>query len=255
MPTAPVNGIEIYYEIEGVGAPIVFCHGAGGNHMSWWQQVPFFSTHYRCVTFDHRGFGRSLNPPGAPGAIAFVDDLAGLLDSLRIEKVYLVAQSMGGRTALGLTARQPDRVKALVMAGTIGNIAHDGLRLKKREANRHLPKNRLEVALSPRVAKEKPQWAYLYKSIQMLNPSKPPQFFFGERALSIAPEKLGQIAMPVLFIVGEEDPIVPPDLAEMACGLLPKARLLRVPRAGHSVYFEKPDAFNSVVLDFLAQAG
>ena len=59
---APVNGIDLYYESHGSdSAPtIVFAHGRGGNHMSWWQQVAAFSGEYRCITFDHRGWGASI---------------------------------------------------------------------------------------------------------------------------------------------------------------------------------------------------
>ncbi len=67
MPYAAVNGIELYYERHGnEGAPaVVFLHGAGGNHISWWQQVPRFIDRYHCVTIDHRGFGNTADPRGA----------------------------------------------------------------------------------------------------------------------------------------------------------------------------------------------
>ena len=62
MALASVNGIELYYESTGEGPAVVFLHGAGGNHLSWWQQVPLFSERYRCITIDHRGFGQSTDP-------------------------------------------------------------------------------------------------------------------------------------------------------------------------------------------------
>ena len=65
MPFLSVNDIRLYYEVHGDGPAIVFAHGAGGNHLSWWQQVPFFQAHYRCVIFDHRAFGtRGKNGSG-----------------------------------------------------------------------------------------------------------------------------------------------------------------------------------------------
>ena len=67
MPKAAIDGIDLYYESNGDGPAVVFAHGAGGNHLSWWQQVPVFSDCYRCVTFDHRGFGQSRVPAYAPG--------------------------------------------------------------------------------------------------------------------------------------------------------------------------------------------
>jgi 3-oxoadipate enol-lactonase len=58
MPKAQVNGIELYYEVHGDGPAIVFAHGAGGNHLSWWQQVPVSASKYRCITAADRGRAR-----------------------------------------------------------------------------------------------------------------------------------------------------------------------------------------------------
>jgi len=122
MPRAPVNGIELYYQVHGQGPAVVFAHGAGGNHMSWWQQVPAFARHCRCVTFDHRGFGFSGDGVDGPGPTAFVDDLRGLLDYLDIEQAFLVGQSMAGWTCMGFALAHPQRVRALVMANTLAGI-------------------------------------------------------------------------------------------------------------------------------------
>src|SRR5262249_45467845 len=70
MPFAPVNGIDLYYEVNGSGPALLFAHGQGGNHLSWWQQVPFFSRFYTCITFDNRAFGFSLDRDGR-GRTAF----------------------------------------------------------------------------------------------------------------------------------------------------------------------------------------
>src|SRR5262245_20733114 len=98
MPKAQINGITLYYEVHGQGSAVDFTHGAGGNHLSWWQQVPVLARQYRCITFDHRGFGQSLDAPNGSGSQAFVEDLKALLDLLEIERAALVAQSMGGRS-------------------------------------------------------------------------------------------------------------------------------------------------------------
>src|SRR5579872_6931753 len=123
MPFLARDGCELYYEVHGEGSPIVFAHGAGGNHLSWWQQVPFFQQRFRCVTFAHRGFAPSTDTPDGPGREAFVDDLAALIDHLDLPQVHLVAQSMGGWTALGCALRFPSRVRSLVMASTTGGVA------------------------------------------------------------------------------------------------------------------------------------
>ena len=95
MPRVPINGIEIDYQEYGEGDAIVFCHGAGGNLLSWWQQIPYFSESYRCITFSHRGFGHSYDVPDGPGMKSFVEDIAALLDHLEVDSTHLVSQSMG----------------------------------------------------------------------------------------------------------------------------------------------------------------
>src|SRR5687767_11320806 len=74
MPT------ELYYEVHGEGRPVVFAHGMGGNHASWFQQVPVFAQHHMVVTFDHRGFGNSREVEGGADRSRFVGDLKDLLD-------------------------------------------------------------------------------------------------------------------------------------------------------------------------------
>ena len=59
MPFAPLNDIDLFYESHGEGPAIVFLHGRGGNHLSWWQQVPHFQERFRCIAIDHREFGLS----------------------------------------------------------------------------------------------------------------------------------------------------------------------------------------------------
>ena len=124
MPYASVNGIELYYESHGEGPAILFAHGAGGNHLSWWQQVPYFSGQYRCITFDHRAFGMSGDTTGA-GRSSFAQDAIALLDHLGLERVFVVAHSMGGRTAAGLVRNAGNRLRALVLSGTLGGAVDE----------------------------------------------------------------------------------------------------------------------------------
>src|SRR5690242_1325029 len=81
MPFLALDGCDLYYETHGSGPALVFAHGLGGNHLTWWQQVPYFRDRYTCITFAHRGFGLSAAPAG-PQPERFVDDLAALIDHL-----------------------------------------------------------------------------------------------------------------------------------------------------------------------------
>src|SRR5439155_642008 len=75
MPFLSRPSCELYYETHGSGPALVFAHGLGGSHLSWWQQIPHFRERYTCVIFAHRGFGPSREAPGGPGPPAVVEDL------------------------------------------------------------------------------------------------------------------------------------------------------------------------------------
>ena len=258
MSSATINGIDLHYQSYGEGDAIVFAHGAGGNLLSWWQQIPFFSQRYRCVTFDHRGFGHSYDVPNGPGANSFVDDLRGLLDHLGIDSAHLVAQSMGGRTMLGFAVAHPHRVRSLVMADTVGGMNVPEVLEQQRiwaEAQASNPAASVDIgyrAVSPRFVQRNPNLANLYLQVSRTNPPRhnPP----GGMATGPTAAELANLNVSTLFFVGEDDQISPPSVIEAGARAIPGARLLRVPEAGHSVYFEKPDIFNFEVLRFIEEA-
>src|SRR5437016_7563426 len=118
------EGFRLYYEdTGGPGPALLFLHGAGGNHLSWWQQVPVLAEEYRCVTVDQRGFGQSPDVAGGPGPAALATDALALLDHLGIARAALIAQSMGGWAAVGAAVRAPEQFWAIVMANTVGTLS------------------------------------------------------------------------------------------------------------------------------------
>lgn len=258
MAWADINDIRLYYQAHGSGPALVLAHGAGGNHMSWWQQVPALSRRYRTITFDHRAFGRTKDSPDKPGRRMFHEDLKALLDLLEIEKTAIVAQSMGGRTTVGFALRNPGRVSAIVFAGTTGGAVSERVRAEqKRYRETPIGKHTLaRRAFAPRLKKERPDLAYLYRQIGRLNPARPKDFlapvpgYIGSSAA-----RLAELGIPILFLVGEEDTITPPHIVKMAHEEVPGSEFDTISEAGHSAYFEKADAWNQRVLRFLAEAG
>ena len=256
MPFVESAGARIYYETHGPkpgqADAIVFAHGAGGNHLSWWQQVPHFRDRYTCVVYDHRGFGQSSDVKDGPGGGAFVDDLGALLDHLGIARATLVAQSMGGWTCLSFALRYPERVERLMMCDTHGGVRSNELDALWREAMRNLTApGAVHPAAGVRMHREQPALHFLYQEISDLNPVDAMRKAM--RGVSApAAANLAALRMPALFIAGEEDAVIPPRLVEIAASYVPGARFELVPRAGHSVYFERPDAFNAILEGFLS---
>jgi 3-oxoadipate enol-lactonase len=257
MPFLDRGDAAIYYDVAGSGPALVFAHGLGGNHLSWWQQVPHFRDRYTCVTFAHRGFAPSIEDAGGPGPDAFVDDLAALIAHLGLGDVRLVAQSMGGWTCLGYALRHPERVRALVMACTTGTLADPALqdifaRHGGREAS--LFERGIHPAAGERMAREQPALHHLYRGIDALSHDLDKQAVRAKLwALRTTPvEEVAALPVPTLCLTGEEDIVIPPEAVAFLAKHLPKGQLARVPEAGHSVYFERPQVFNRLVDDFLA---
>jgi pimeloyl-ACP methyl ester carboxylesterase len=242
--------------VAGSGPALIFAHGLGGNHLSWWQQVPHFRDRYTCVTFTHRGFAPSREEPGGPGPDAFVDDLTALIAHLGLDDVRLVGQSMGGWTCLGYALRHPERVRALVMACTTGTLGDSALfdifiRHGGREAS--LFERGIHPAAGERMAREQPALHHLYWAIYGLSHDLDHAAIRAKLyALRTTPvAEVAALAVPTLCLTGEEDIVIPPDAVAFLAQHLPKAQLARVPEAGHSVYFERPHEFNRLVDEFL----
>ena len=249
LKSVQLDGFEMFYECHGTGPAVVFAHGAGGTHLSWWQQIPFFSEHFQCVTFDHRGFGRSRDVGDKPGQRSFVQDLRNLLDHLDIQKAALVGQSMGGWTALGFASSFPERVTALVMCDSPGGYTNS-------EVDRLMAaRSEDREAFAKSFSEQEPELAFLYEEIRRSTVDRTSDDWSNlRRGLFSAPVDASRVIeneIPTLFVVGEEDSIFPPELIEAVHRDIPGSELAIIPDAGHSVYFERPKVFNRLVKEFL----
>jgi 3-oxoadipate enol-lactonase len=172
MAFANINGIELYYETHGSGTALVFAHGGGGSHLSWWQQVPAFASRYTVITFDHRSFGQSRDVPNGPGPKAFVDDLSALLDHLGIQQAALAGQSMGGWTVCGFAAKHPERASALILCDTTAGIETTTATTSQtniRERSQGNLKQILTNAYAKSFPEREPARCFLYQQISALN--------------------------------------------------------------------------------------
>jgi 3-oxoadipate enol-lactonase len=251
------DGAEIYYEVTGQGPAVVFAHGLGGNHLSWWQQLAHFAPTRTCVAFAHRGFPPSSPLPGRTAPDFYADDLAALIEELALKDVALVAQSMGGWTCLEYALRAPGKVRALVMASTSGRVDFGQIQEPEIQnwigqspsALAELQARGVHPAAGERMAREQPALAQLYWQISEMAPAS----FREEVRQTIRaqrnqpPRVLAQLSMPVLFITGDEDWVFAPAAGPALAKLAPKGRAVRVPAAGHSVYFERAAKFNELI--------
>ena len=266
MPLASVNGIELYYEDYGDGAPIVFCHEYAADRRLWRNQINWFSRNFRCIAYNGRGYPPSSVPsdPAAYGHDVLVSDLAGLLDALKIERAHIVGVAAGGGVALNFAIRHPGRVRSLCVVGAgAGSVDHPSWVAGAREMCRQIDANGIQALVD--IISSAPQrqalrlkdllaWEEFLRDMRDLSPAgcslvmshglvnrKP---FF-----DIEPE-IAALSMPVLVAVGDQD-LPAFESSVFLSRKAPHAALAVFPFCGHLLPVEEPALFNEIVGDFI----
>jgi 3-oxoadipate enol-lactonase len=263
MAIAKINGIDLYYELQGEGTPVVFIPGLGGGTDMWKLQTDYFKNKYRTISLDNRGAGRSDKPFGLYFMRRFARDVDDLLDFLCIdEPVVLVGASMGGIIAQAFIHEFPKRVKKLVLACTGVSLADSHITLPSAEVQRKLAHPGLTdgqridtyldvfyhpdfIAAHPGIRKsflsEIPQPAYAYLA-QLAACADPKPYY----------QWLKEILVPVLVIHGRDDLAWPVQNAHtLMSGLEGNGQLAIIEKAAHILMQEKPEEFNRILEKFI----
>jgi 3-oxoadipate enol-lactonase len=260
MPTLEVNGVELAYDDHGSGLPLILIHGWGGTRTVWAQQIEAFARNHRVIAVDLPGHGDSGRPAGdhhySPAACAA--DIHALADALGIEQAVLLGQSMGTLIAQLYCLAHPARVKALVLNGALAGSPPAGVQagpwveaIQKEIESRGM-KGYLDQYLryffspgfDPVVIRSATVECYKFAQHAALAYC---------RAVSVIDirDRLGEIRVPTLLIVGSEDGRTPVDESEYMNRRIPDSWLRIVKGAGHVANVEKPHEFNRAVLGFL----
>ena len=258
-----VQGAYLHYEVCGQGPAIVFAHGLGGSHTSWWQQVAHFSRDYTCVTFSHRGFANSSADAGQPDPALFADDLEALIGHLKLEQPNLVGQSMGGWTVVEYALRHPRRVRSLVLSATTGSIDSSlserfdqaGFEEWRQQAEQTAERCRasgVHPAAGLRMARDQSALHLLYRQMDELSPALDKEVLRSRlRAMRVRkPQVLNAIHVPVLLVSPQEDIVISPLSLRALAREVAGARLVELPQTGHSPYFEAAPVFNRLLDEF-----
>jgi pimeloyl-ACP methyl ester carboxylesterase len=265
---ANINGTTLYYEVTGTGTPIVFLHGFTGDHRNWDPQVKFFSKKFKVITYDARGHGQSAMPDSI--SYSYSEDLAGLMDYLKIEKVVVVGLSMGGAPAFYYAYSHPEKVSALVLAEGGPSIS-DTTIMSSKILNNYFRnfsnvynvyrkegiekaravwltidpiKNAAENPLSRDLIKamiyDYSGWHWHNRDPQKSNPDG-------------TPDLMGKLKTPTLIITGDLSHAAIKQLVAAQNKYIPNSKKVVLRNSNHMLNLENPDQFNNELLTFLKE--
>jgi pimeloyl-ACP methyl ester carboxylesterase len=266
MPTAAVNGIDIYYQLHGQGPRLTLIEGLGYHRWMWYKQVPAFSRHFTTLVYDNRGVGRSSKPPGPYTHEQNAEDLAGLFDHLGWEHSHVLGVSMGGFIAQVFTLAHPALVNRLVLVAT-GFGGTKMIPVPQEAAKAMMPdpslspeeriRHTMPVAFGDRSWPDSHRDEFDQIVKWRLEEPQPPDAATAQIMAGMTfdvADRVNAIQAPTLVIAGESDGVVPPENADLLVAEIPNSRKEIIPGAGHLVIIEDPDRFNKNVIQFLLEA-
>ena len=259
---ASLHHLQIGYDDQGSGPPVVFVHGFPHDRSLWTQQRVALATQWRCITPDLRGFGEST--ARAPYTMdQYADDIVALLDWLEIEAAVICGLSMGGYVAMALWRRHPDRVQAMILCDTRATADSEATRdarnelmaLAHRSGADAVAEKQLPGMIGATTRERRPD---VVDNVRAMMARQSVSGIVGAlEAMRDRPdsrETIASITVPVLFLVGDEDVLTPVRDAEAMRDLLPDTttvRLERIADAGHATCLERPAAVMHAIAEFL----
>jgi 3-oxoadipate enol-lactonase len=259
----------MYYEVHGEGYPLIMINGYSGTSQGWNNIVPILddlSKHYKTIAFDNRGIGGSSAPPGEYSIRKMADDIAGLLDALKVPIAHILGASMGGMIAQELAINYPEKVKGLVLICTSpGGPVFDSVK-GLREATSKLSwsyspppgmtpgavlAQMLTMIYRPKFLED--NMAKIMSSMKGMIPASTLGRHFDAIMKFNAYPRLRMIHSKTLVIHGACDGLIMPECGEILAGSILDSRLLMCEDASHMVFVEKWGEVKPAILDFLSE--
>jgi pimeloyl-ACP methyl ester carboxylesterase len=248
-------GVKLYFtDSGGPGTPIVLLHSNTGNSDIWAPQIAAFAkAGYRVIAFDRRGWGRSTPDTSGPQPGSIAGDLDGLVNHLKLKKFHLVGVAGGGFAALDYAAWHPEHIRSLVIGGSTGDLKDKEIadfiaRIEIPEIRKQ-PAAYLEVAPSYRGANPDGTARWNEINAHSRQPGASAQPLHTPNTY----EKIAAITAPTLIIAADADLLAPPALMRLWAAHMKNSEWAVMQDAGHAMAWEQPEAFNRLVLHFVAK--
>jgi 3-oxoadipate enol-lactonase len=255
-----VKDINVYFELLGKkDKPTIICsHCLAGNHHIWDPQMESLQDNYRILRYDLRGHGRTDAPEGDYTMEQLADDVLALMDALEVEQAHFMGISLGGMIAQSLALSHSERLSSLILCDTTCQIPKDTAPLwderiaaARQNGMAALADGTLERWLSPEYRNQHPGTAQKIRKIVL---ETPVHGFAGCcRAISAFDvyDRLPGLSLPVLILVGENDPGTPVAASLQIQKQIRGSRLEVLPNAFHLSNVEAAGFFNNAILNFL----
>jgi len=263
MPKIKANGINIYYEQQGSGEPLILIPYLTADNQCYAFQVPEYAKHFTVYTLDLRGTGQSDDPGGEISIEQYADDVAAFMDALEIPQAHISGLSLGAAVGMWLAAKYPDKVKSLsLLSGWAKSDPYLTAVVQGWQASAKGLDNVAEMAivsifpycLTCELYATKPEYIQGLGDFVRSRPKMSVEYFMKQSNAVIAHDveaELGKITAPTLIAFGERDQLTSLRFANALKNGIRNSELLVFDGCSHGMIYEKVEEFNAKTLEFL----
>ena len=263
MPIVQANGIDINYEVQGEGEPLILIPYLAADQACYAFQVPEYAKHFRCFSVDLRGAGLSGKPDGTYTTELFADDVAAFMQAAGLDSAHVFGLSLGAAAGMWLAAKHPDRVKSLslhsawdatdpflrvvvegwqVMAEGLGSVTEMVIR------------GIFPWCFTPELYAARPEYIDSLADFVRSRPMPPVDALLRQSGAVLAHDAravLGSIQAPTLITFGRHDVACSTRFAEPLSSAIPDTELIVFEDCAHAPIYENVEDFNHRTLEFL----